>query len=931
MFKKNCILFLLVFIICCSFTLMADVYTNTDTIHSIVKNVMENQNSVNSNFSNEKSPAALILKSMTTSEILFQVEQYIAGEKSLAELEITKENHAQFLAAAKFADLTIPAENQKQSTFQIRYTALMKSDSVMSSPYFSTIINAFSIPPADEQDPFLLNVLDNEHPDLVNSPDFENRRLKLYQFVLGNLNLHPEFSKILKEVATVFGDNIESLQSILSPPRVVLYSGMSGAGKSTALKKDFPTIDLDTSIPATDNFIKLLSSKFNNNFSNAQLFFLGVALRREFDSAIKNKYPTPSMIMERWLVKAQDVPAAFNHSVPIEVKDFDGDFRLLAIRAILRARSPEGRSTFPWENMTKGFVQSRQCHSLIFASLKEKDSYQLQYSYNDGSIKIYSLEEAKNLEVLNLSKEILEKEIDSVSQSLITKDDIAQFGNILLEFEGLTVSEAFELAQLPAPQKSSPRRFTILFTGDTHSHLEKTQQIAHTILMEKQNPKNGDVIVADVADMLTGTEYFEISKGSLELEMMNLAGYQIATLGNHEFDHSWSHLKEVLNSAKFDIVSANIYDGETGKTIAEPYKIYSLGSLNVAFVGIMSEDAWKSIRPSAKRELVFRDPDVVLDELLPQLEPTVDAIILLSHSGIMNDRQLAAKHVQIDAILGGHSHTYMNEPEVVQVLGQDKQIPIFHAFKNGEFLGKFTMEVGEKKKRHYSQLIKIDSSQESQTLSPEEEQIKNKLLTVSEGLKEIFSTIIALCVKPLNKKDIAEYVAPLGRDFISYILKESTQADAAFYPTGGIKTGLEEGPITLGTIIQLMPHSDRLLTYQVRGAWLRQLMEDGEQRWASRNRTFQYNGIEINRSTYEVTINGNALQDDVMYRVSAPYFFFERELLDSSGKILEKYENLVNSHYEEYHDETRQAIINWLKTHGLSPYIQKYNEVSQAA
>jgi 5'-nucleotidase / UDP-sugar diphosphatase len=469
---------------------------------------------------------------------------------------------------------------------------------------------------------------------------------------------------------------------------------------------------------------------------------------------------------------------------------------------------------------------------------------------------------------------------------------------------------------------NTARRFTVLFTGDTHSHLDQIQRIAHTILMEKQNPENGDLVVADIGDMLTGTEYFEVSKGVLEFEMMNLAGYQIATIGNHEFDVQWPQLKTVLDAAKFDIVCANVYD-ETTTLIAEPYKIYTVGSLKIAFLGIMGLEAWKSIRPSAKLGLSIGDPDSILDELLPQLELQADVIIVLSHSGITTDRQLAAKHVQIDAILGGHSHTYMDVPELIQVTGENKQIPVFHSSRFADYLGKFTMEVVGKEKRHHAQLIKMDSSKDPKgSLTLQQEQIRDRLVAVSQKLEEVYSKVIAACVKPLFKEEIKKGVGPLGRDFICHIFREVTGSDVAFYPTGGIRNGLEYGPITLKTIVNMIP-SDRLVTYKVKGAYLRLLMQDGESRWALGPRTFQNNGIDINTSTQEITVNGKPLQDEALYRVSGPMFFFERELIDISGNILEKYAGMADSQYEEYPDDTSSSIINWLQNNDLSPYTEK--------
>lgn len=912
-----------VFFILATTALSANPYMNT--IKGEVRSEILGQENVEPLLGNEESPAVKVLTGMTNPEVLSVAHQYVRGEIQLDALEITKENHAQYIAAAKIIDLTLPVESQTNSTFQLRYKALKKSDPMMEAPHFTTAINAFSIPPADEQDPFLINQLDNRHLSLkqIDPKKLPEYRARIYEYSQKEARLHPEFLKVINKTVKTFARNIENLQTVISPPRIILYAGATGTGKSTAIKENIKNIDIDTYIASTDNLRKVISLDLNSDFDDSQLLHLAFSLRKEFEAAIKEKYGAPSLIQEAWMINADEIATALNNPLPIEVNDFDGDLRLLSLRTILRARSPGGRPTFPWDQMTRAFKLSRQFRPVIWKTLQSKDSYKLQYSYNDGTIQTYSLAEAQALFQTQLNGSA-DEEIKSVTQSVITKDDVAQIGEAIAEFEGMTISEAFQKAQVPVVLKQIPsKRFTILFTGDTHSHLEKMQTIAHTILLEKQRPENGEVAVVAVGDMMTGTEYFEISKGVLETELMNLAGYNIAALGNHELDAGWSHLKQVLAGATFDIVCANVYDLQTNQLIVEPYKIYSLGSLKVAFVGIMGTSAWNSIGPSSKKGLGIHDPDTVLDELLPKLESEADVIFLLSHSGIAIDRQYAAKHIQLDAILGGHSHTHMAEPELVQVTGVDKKIPVFHAFKNGDFLGKFTFEVSGDMKKHYTQLIKIDPSQEIQgPLTSEEEQIKSKMLVVNEQIEKIYSRVISTCIQPLSKVGIKNGVVPLGRDFICHILKEITQADATFYPSSGMRVGLEKGPITVRSIVTML-HQETLVTYKVSGAWLRWLMKEGELRWPLQAQSFQRKGIEINPATQEILVNGKPLQDERIYRVSGPSFFFERELLDSKGNLMEKHVGLVDPDFEEHPDELRTSVMDWLENNNLPPYIQR--------
>ena len=234
---------------------------------------------------------------------------------------------------------------------------------------------------------------------------------------------------------------------------------------------------------------------------------------------------------------------------------------------------------------------------------------------------------------------------------------------------------------------SSHKNITILHTNDVHSHVEPFSKDhsefpnkggfeRRATLISEIRRQNTNTLLFDAGDIFQGTPYFNFYGGEIEFKLMSMLGYDAVTIGNHDFDNGIDGLDKQLPNAKFDIISSN-YDFKN--TILESkisnYKIYNKSGvkigvfgLGIELEGLVSKDLYK--------ETKYLDPIDIANDTAKILKETenCDLVICLSHLGYkyekfpnkVSDLNLAKSTKNIDLIIGGHTHTFMNKPVVVK-------------------------------------------------------------------------------------------------------------------------------------------------------------------------------------------------------------------------------------------------------------------------
>lgn len=373
---------------------------------------------------------------------------------------------------------------------------------------------------------------------------------------------------------------------------------------------------------------------------------------------------------------------------------------------------------------------------------------------------------------------------------------------------------------------------SIIFSHDMHSHLEKFGKIRTIIKETKQ--ENLQTFVLDAGDFSMGTPYQTIFKEEAsELRMMGAVGYDVTTLGNHEFDYRSRGLSEMLRSAAASgdkvpqLVIANIdwektlADGELkedGENLlaalenyeAKDYTVLKRGDVRIAVFGIFGEES-ASYAPESGT--YFKDPVETARDIVEEISAheKVDLVVCVSHSGTSEDPEesedeiLAQKVEGIDLIISGHSHTELREPIVVG------ETVIASAGQYNTNLGTltFTEEDGEYRLSAY-ELRPLDSTVKSDGKTEEKTEYFKELAD-----QEYFSDFgyrwdQVLTDNPVEFTDIGVFGTEQGEDTLGNLIADSykygvekaegkdyTHVDVAVAPAGVIRSSFAKGDITV--------------------------------------------------------------------------------------------------------------------------------------
>ncbi len=235
------------------------------------------------------------------------------------------------------------------------------------------------------------------------------------------------------------------------------------------------------------------------------------------------------------------------------------------------------------------------------------------------------------------------------------------------------------LVALAFSYSASAQKLTILHLNDTHSHIDPersgslsghggTLERAAYIDSVRTADGKGNVLLLHAGDFSQGTSYFTILRGFLEVDLMNALGFDATALGNHEFDNGIEELTARVKKMKFPVVCAN-YDFsefELGRYV-KPYVILKRGGFRIGIIGLTT-DVRPVVDAKIARELEYLDPVEITNRYADFLrnEKKCDMVICLTHLGFegektLMDRELVSRTRNVDLVIGGHSHTFLEE------------------------------------------------------------------------------------------------------------------------------------------------------------------------------------------------------------------------------------------------------------------------------
>ena len=254
---------------------------------------------------------------------------------------------------------------------------------------------------------------------------------------------------------------------------------------------------------------------------------------------------------------------------------------------------------------------------------------------------------------------------------------------------------------------------TILHTNDTHSQIDplpandrlypdKGGVARRATLVKRVRKENPNTLVIDAGDVFQGTPYFNFYKGEVEYKSMSLIGYDVVTLGNHDFDNGVDALAAAMKFANFEFVSSN-YDvrGTPLEGRVKPYVVRVIGGVRVGLIGLgISPD--NLITPENFKGVKYLDPMKAASGMVKILRERerCTLVVGMSHLGYyptpkgneIGDTQVAAQVDGLDFIASGHTHTFMKQPVLTKTPSGGNTI-IFQVGRSGIYVGRVDMKI----------------------------------------------------------------------------------------------------------------------------------------------------------------------------------------------------------------------------------------------
>ena len=331
------------------------------------------------------------------------------------------------------------------------------------------------------------------------------------------------------------------------------------------------------------------------------------------------------------------------------------------------------------------------------------------------------------------------------------------------------------------------------------------------------------VLLVDAGDAIQGATVANLFQGKSVIDAYNAMGYDVATLGNHEWDYGQQVLKDRIAEAKFDYVNANV----TGVNLGwKSNVIKNVAGINIGLFGVITSDLPTIVAPSSLTGVGVADPIATAQNQIVDLKGQgAQYIVALSHCGFENggaplDPAIAAGAPGINLIIGGHSHTVL---KVEVMVGKTM---ITQTGTAGAYVGKEVIDFTT----YQGKIIRQNVSYElvpTVTSVPENPTIKAIVDGYNNQLKGKLSVVVGKALVALDgeRADVRTKETNLG-NYIADWMRISTGADIAFENGGSIRISVPAGDVTVGSIFGVLPFDNFLVVLEIKGSILKDALEN---------------------------------------------------------------------------------------------------------
>lgn len=451
------------------------------------------------------------------------------------------------------------------------------------------------------------------------------------------------------------------------------------------------------------------------------------------------------------------------------------------------------------------------------------------------------------------------------------------------------------------------KKFTILHSNDMHGDFLADDKAVRGELIgglallsgyiNKVRKEEKNVLYVIAGDMLQGSIIDSEYKGISTMEIMNYLAPDVVALGNHEFDYGLPHLLFLEKVANFPIVNANLYIKPYYKRLMLPYLVKKMDGFDILFSGILTEKVIDSIKqdPLIGSFVTLQEASKEVGKICNAYKKDdIDLTILLTHIGFESDVELARllkKNWGVDMIIGGHSHTVLEEPKKIN------DILIAQAGVGTDQIGRFDIEVDDETNSIISskwKLIKIDNR-----IAEPDKKLKRFINSFKSTVDQKYQTIVCKLSRELThpKREIETALGNLVADAMA----DAAECDCMLVGSGSIRVKKIGPLVSLMDLLTCFPYDDSLTRFSITGAQVFRMFEHF-MRIENRNgegENYQVNsGIkaiysEKDKKLLSLDIKGGPIELDKFYTIclqgyhyknSKDYLNISSEELDASGK-----------------------------------------------
>ncbi len=466
----------------------------------------------------------------------------------------------------------------------------------------------------------------------------------------------------------------------------------------------------------------------------------------------------------------------------------------------------------------------------------------------------------------------------------------------------------------------------IFHTNDMHSRVQTSDDNGQSIglaemaaAVKATKAKNPATFWFDAGDTIHGMPTINVSNGENIILLLNAAGIDAMTAGNHDFNYGSAQLEKLAKRLKFPLLDANVIRKSNGKRIFKPYKIYNVNGIKVGVFGLSTPETAYKANPTKVTEVKILNPVDVSNEMIKKLRPKCDVLIAIMHMGVdasseYTSERIARETKGIDLIVDGHSHTAL--PDGIRI----GDTLIVQAGCYEHFLGRATIEVENHK--IISKKAELLDADEVKAIAPTpDKKVLTTLDEVNVKADKLLDEVVSHSDKELSSYRllVRRNESELG-NLAADAYRWATKADIAIVNGGDLRSDLPAGDLRRRDILAIFPFGNTLRIAEINGAAIRKMLEHSVEYYPASfggfmnvsGMTFSYDPTQPGGSRVkEIFVGGQPLDENKIYKIAL------NDFLTAGG---DDYTMLANLKIVGEYGNYEEAFLNYLNEVGMKDY-----------